>query len=38
MEFVIPLNKEDLLQNRACDGYIVKDLFDPAKLGEKLEG
>ena len=38
IEFVIPLNKEDLLSNRASEGYGVRKIFEPAKLGEKLEG
>ena len=37
-DFVIPLNKEDLLSNRAADGYGVRKIYEPAKLGEKLEG
>jgi len=38
VEFVIPLNKEDLLSNRAADGYGVRHIYEPSKLGEKLEG
>ena len=37
-DFVIPLNKEDLLSNRAADGYGVRKIYEPSKLGEKLEG
>ena len=37
-DFVIPLNKEDLLSNRAVDGYGVRKIYEPSKLGEKLEG
>ena len=37
-DFVIPLNKEDLLSNRAVDGYGVRKINEPSKLGEKLEG
>ncbi|XP_066912331.1 condensin complex subunit 1-like [Clytia hemisphaerica] len=36
-DFVLPLNKEDLLSNRAADGYGVRKIYEPAKLGEKLE-
>ena len=38
VEFVIPLNKEDLLNNRASEGYGVRKIYEPAKLSEKLEG
>ena len=37
-DFVIPLNKEDLLSNRAADGYGVRKIYEPSQLGEKLEG
>lgn len=37
-DFVIPLNKEDLLSNRAVDGYGIRKIYEPSKLGEKLEG
>lgn len=37
-DFVIPLNKEDLLNNRAVDGYGVRKIYEPSKLSEKLEG
>ena len=37
VEFVIPLNKEDLLNNRASEGYGVRKIYEPAKLSEKLE-
>ena len=38
IEFVIPLNKEDLLSNRAAEGYGVRHIYEPSRLGEKLEG